>query len=63
MEDLILKTIIFIIKDKETGEPIVISHFQGFSDNDEAIDFSKFLQDQFVEEPKVYDSQQNFTLH
>jgi len=63
MEDLILKTIIFIIKDKETGKPIVITHFQGFSDKNEAIDFSKFLQEEFVEEHKLYDSEPNFTLH
>ena len=32
MDDTFLKTIIFIMKDKKTKKPIVITHFQGFED-------------------------------
>jgi|TARA_X000001316_G_C916623_1_gene30901 hypothetical protein len=48
MDDRFLKTIIFIMKDKKTKKPIVITHFQGFQDDDEAADFSDFLKTQFV---------------
>jgi hypothetical protein len=33
MDNLILKTIIFILKDKETGKPVVVTHFQGFEND------------------------------
>ena len=57
MDNLILKTIIFILKDKETGKPVVVTHFQGFENDDEANDFSKFLTDQFTGDiPKSFDS-------
>ena len=36
MDNLILKTIIFILKDKETKKPVVVTHFQGFENDDEA---------------------------
>jgi hypothetical protein len=36
------------MKDKKTKKPIVITHFQGFENNDEAEDFSEFLKTQFV---------------
>ena len=36
------------MKDKKTKKPIVITHFQGFQDDDEAADFSDFLKTQFV---------------
>jgi predicted phosphohydrolase len=47
MDDLILKTIIFILKDKKTNKPVVMTHFQGFENDDEAKDFSHFLTDTF----------------
>ena len=40
MDDRFLKTVIFIMKDKKTKKPIVITHFQGFQNNEEAEDFS-----------------------
>ena len=58
MNDLILKTIIFILKDKETGKPVVVTHFQGFENDDEANDFSKYLTDQFTGDiPKSFDTE------
>jgi|TARA_R100000306_G_C4315578_1_gene112461 hypothetical protein len=50
MNNLILKTIIFILKDKETQKPVVVTHFTGFDTDEEADNFSKFLTDQFVGE-------------
>jgi|TARA_B100000029_G_scaffold388522_1_gene384742 hypothetical protein len=50
MENLILKTIIFILKDKETQKPVVVTHFTGFDTDEEAQNFSKFLTDQFANE-------------
>ena len=47
MDDLILKTIIFILKDKKTNKPVVVTHFQGFENDDEAKDFSHYLTDTF----------------
>ena len=47
MDDLILKTIIFILKDKKTNKPVVMTHFQGFENDDEARDFSHYLTDTF----------------
>ena len=45
---LILKTIIFILKDKKTNKPVVVTHFQGFENDDEANDFSHNLTDHFA---------------
>ena len=42
MDDLILKTIIFIMKDTKTNKPVVVSHFQGFDSELEAHNFSEF---------------------
>ena len=58
MNDLILKTVIFILKDKKSGKPFVVTHFQGFENDDEANDFSKFLTDQFTGDiPKSFDTE------
>ena len=48
MDNLILKTIIFILKDKETKKPVVVTHFTGFDNDQQADDFSKFLTEVFV---------------
>ena len=61
MDDTFLKTIIFIMKDKTTKKPIVITHFQGFRDEEEANDFSEFLKPQFVLPSDYPDS--NTTIH
>ena len=60
MDDYILKTIIFIMKDTKTNQPVVVSHFQGFKDDSEAKDFSEFLKDQFMQQEDFYP---NTTLH
>ena len=39
MDDTFLKTIIFIMKDKTTKKPIVITHFQGFKNLRKSIGF------------------------
>ena len=49
MDDFILKTVIFIMRDT-TNKPIVVSHFQGFKDDNEALNFSEFLKEQFIQE-------------
>ncbi len=61
MDDTFLKTIIFIMKDKTTKKPIVITHFQGFRDEEEANDFSEFLKTQFVLPSDYPDA--NTTIH
>lgn len=48
MDNLLLQTIIFILKDKLTKKPVVVTHFTGFESDEEAEFFSKFLQDQFT---------------
>ena len=60
MDDKYLKTIIFIMRDKITKKPIVITHFQGFEDEEEANDFSNFLRTQFTYD---YDYEPNKTIH
>jgi hypothetical protein len=61
MNDLILKTVIFILKDKKSGKPFVVTHFQGFKNDDEANDFSKFLTEQFSGDIlKSFDSFESF---
>jgi len=60
MDDYILKTIIFIMKDTKTNQPVVVSHFQGFKDDSEAKNFSEFLKDQFMQQEDFYP---NTTLH
>ena len=61
MNDLILKTVIFILKDKKSGKPFVVTHFQGFENDDEANDFSKFLTEQFSGDIlKSFDSLESF---
>lgn len=61
MDNFILKTIIFILKDKATNKPIVVSHFQGFEDEIEAYNFSEFLKEQFISPQE--DHYPNVTLH
>ena len=48
MDNLILKTIIFILKDKDTKKPVVVSHFTGFDNDEQANDFSRYLTEEFV---------------
>ena len=61
MDDTFLKTISFIMKDKNTKKAIVITHFQGFTDEAEANDFSEFLKTQFVLPSDYPDA--NTTIH
>ena len=61
MDDKFLKTVIFIIKDKATKKPVVITHFQGFKNQEEAEDFSAFLRGEFCLEKDYNHS--NLTLH
>ena len=61
MEDKFLKTTIFIVKNKTTKKPIVITHFEGFRDKADAEDFSTFIKQQFVLEEEF--DNQNKTLH
>ena len=49
MDDYILKTIIFIMKDTKTNQPVVVSHFQGFKDDSEAKNFSEFFVTVIIE--------------
>ena len=63
MDNLILQTIIFILKDKETKKPVVVTHFTGFDDEIEAQQFTEFLKDQFTT-PMYEDSDKTkYTLH
>jgi len=48
------------MRDKITKKPIVITHFQGFEDEEEANDFSNFLRGQFTYD---YDYEPNKTIH
>ncbi len=61
MDDKFLKTTIFIVKNKTTKKPIVITHFEGFRDKADAEDFSTFIKQQFVLEEEF--DNQNKTLH
>ena len=61
MEDKFLKTTIFIVKNKTTKKPIVITHFEGLRDKADAEDFSTFIKQQFVLEEEF--DNQNKTLH
>jgi hypothetical protein len=61
MNDKFLKTTIFIIKNKVTKKPIVITHFEGFRDKADAEDFSTFIKQQFFLEEEF--DNQNKTLH
>ena len=63
MDDLILKTIIFIMKDTKTNKPVVVSHFQGFDSELEAHNFSEFLKEQFIQPIEKEDPYPNVTLH
>ena len=61
MDDKFLKTIIFIMKDKTTKKPVVITHFQGFRSEEEAEDFTDFLKTQFILPTDFPDD--NVTIH
>ena len=49
------------MKDKTTKKPIVITHFLGFKNEEEAEDFSDFLTTQFIL-PTDYPDE-NVTIH
>ena len=63
MDNLILQTIIFILKDKETKKPVVVTHFTGFDDEIEAQQFTEFLKDQFTTPLYEDFDYKNKTLH
>tara|TARA_R100000808_G_scaffold3605_2_gene12613 strand:+ start:6756 stop:6947 length:192 start_codon:yes stop_codon:yes gene_type:complete len=63
MDDLLLQTIIFILKDKKTKKPVVVTHFTGFESDEEAQFFSKFLQDQFTTPMYEDFDKTKYTLH
>ena len=44
---------ILILTDKDTGKPVVVTHFHGFDNEDEAIQFSDFIKEQFTDEFEV----------
>ena len=50
MKDLILRTAIFIMKDKTTGRPVVVTKFYGFQDEQEAHEFSQILKEQYIDD-------------
>ena len=62
MDNLILKTIIFILKDKDTKKPVVVRHFTGFDNDEQANDFSRYLTEEFVNND-VEDLSPKRTLH
>ena len=63
MDNLILQTVIFILKDKETKKPVVVTHFTGFDDEIEAQQFTEFLKDQFTTPLYEDFDYKNKTLH
>ena len=50
MDDLQLRTAIFIMKDKTTGKPVVLTSFYGFETEEEAHEFSQVLKEQYVDD-------------
>jgi hypothetical protein len=50
MDNYILKTIIFITKDKRTNKPVVITQWNGFETEQEALDFSNYLKEMTLDE-------------
>ena len=62
MDNLILKTIIFILKDKDTEKPVVVSHCSRFDNDEQANDFSRYLTEEFVNND-VEDLSPKRTLH
>ena len=44
---------ILILTDKHTGKPVVVTHFHGFDNEDEAIQFSEFLKENFVDDIEI----------
>ena len=50
MKDLILRTAIFIMKDKTTGRPVVVTKFYCFEDEQEAHELSQILKEQYIDD-------------
>jgi len=50
MDNYILKTIIFITKDKRTNKPVVITQWNGLETEQEALDFSNYLKEMTLDE-------------
>ena len=61
MDNYILKTIIFITKDKRTNKPVVITQWNGFETEQEALDFSNYLKEMTLDEMLEENPKQ--TLH
>tara|TARA_R100001015_G_scaffold16029_1_gene7945 strand:+ start:400 stop:588 length:189 start_codon:yes stop_codon:yes gene_type:complete len=62
MDDLELKTIIMILRDKQTNKPVVITHFTGFETDEEAENFSKTLKEKYINDIPL-DDETDPTLH
>ena len=62
MDDLELKTIIMILRDKQTNKPVVITHFTGFETDEEAENFSKTLKEKYINDITL-DDETDPTLH
>ncbi|BAQ88739.1 hypothetical protein [uncultured Mediterranean phage uvMED] len=62
MDNLLLKTMILIMKDPTSGKPIVISSFHGFESEQEAQDFSNYLKEMTIDE-MLYEDNPKQTLH
>ena len=53
---------ILIMKDPNSGKPIVISSFHGFENEQEAQDFSNYLKEMTIDE-MLYEDNPKQTLH
>ena len=62
MDDLELKTIIMILRDKQTNKPVVITHFTGFETDEAAENFSKTLKEKYINDIPL-DDETDPTLH
>ena len=62
MDDLELKTIIMILRDKQTNKPVVITHFTGFETDEEAENFIKTLKEKYINDIPL-DDETDPTLH
>ena len=62
MDDLELKTIIMILRDKQTKKPVVITHFTRFETDEEAENFSKTLKEKNINDLPL-DDETDPTLH
>tara|TARA_R100001086_G_C11740779_1_gene232420 strand:+ start:438 stop:638 length:201 start_codon:yes stop_codon:yes gene_type:complete len=66
MKDLELKTIIMILKNTQTGKPMVVTHFTGFEDETEAWDFTEKLKEKYINDidyPIEEELESDPTLH